>query len=94
MLTKVRRRVVFGAGTVTLAVVLMVVVPLAGLLPGGAPAPALWLAIAGVGMVAIVVAALLEQGRAVAHKAIIGFRDATKDWEGWSAPHPPTNSAL
>lgn len=94
VLTKVRRRVVFGATTITLAVLLLVVVPLAGLIPH-AGGPALWLALAGVGLVAITVAALLEQGRALAHRAITGFRDATEGWEGWSThPHPPASSGI
>jgi hypothetical protein len=78
--TKVRRRVASGVVVVGVAVTELVAVPLVRLLPawGGA---GLWLLIAGVGLLALAAATLLEEGRAAVHKAMSTFGDMTKGWE-------------
>jgi len=57
-----------------------VIVPLVGLVPkvGG---PGLWLAIAALGVTAILVAAFLEQGRTATRRGVQRLRDLTSDWE-------------
>ena len=87
VLTRVRRRLVFGAGTIALAVASMILVPLAGLVPqvGG---PALWLALAVLGLTAILIAAFLEQGRATARRVLDSLHDLTRGWEGWTTHRP------
>ena len=78
--TKVRRRVASGVVVVGVAVTELIAVPLVRLLPawGGA---GLWLLIAGVGLVALAAATLLEEGRAAVRKAASNFGDMTKGWE-------------
>ena len=93
VLTRVRRRLMFGAATIALAVALMVLVPLAGLLPQ-ARSPLLWLAIAALGLVAIVVAAFIERGRSTVVRMTRSFLDLTSGWEGWSATSPPESPAV
>ena len=83
VLTRVRRRLVFGAATIALAVALMVLVPLVGLIPE-AGSPALWLTVAAAGLVAIVVAAFIEQGRNTVLRMAKSFRQLTEGWEGWT----------
>ncbi len=80
VLTRVRRRLAFGVGTVTLAVVLMFVGPLVDLVPQIHGAT-LWLVIAAFGVVAITIAAFLERGRAAVRSAVAGVRTLTADWE-------------
>jgi hypothetical protein len=80
VVTRVRRRVAFGAGTVALAAALMLIAPLADLVPR-VRGPALWLTIAGIGLVAILVAAFLERGRTAVSRAVTTLREATADWE-------------
>ena len=80
VLTRVRRRALFGVATFALSLVLMVVVPLVGLTPQFS-GPALWLTIAAVGLVAIFVAAFLEQGRRVVNQAVTRLRELTTNWE-------------
>lgn len=80
LLTRVRRRLAFGAATVGLALFLIVVPPLVGLVPeasGWTP----WALIAGLGLLAILVAALLERGRRAVRSAIRRFRQLTAGWE-------------
>ena len=78
--TRVRRRVAAGAVVVLAALVVLVAVPLVALLPawGGA---GLWLLIAGVGLVAVLVATFVERGRTVARSTIARVGEATADWE-------------
>jgi hypothetical protein len=80
VLTRVRRRALFGSGAVVVAAALVVIVPLVGLVPkvGG---PGLWLAIAALGVTAILVAAFLEQGRTATRRGVQRLRDLTSDWE-------------
>jgi len=80
VLSRVRRRLVFGAATVVVALVLMAVPPLAGLVPGirgWVP----WALLVGVGMIAILAAAFLEQGRRAVHRAVRRFAELTEGWE-------------
>jgi cell division protein FtsW (lipid II flippase) len=80
VLTRVRRRALFGVATFVLSLVLMIVVPLVGLTPQFS-GPALWITIAAVGLVAIFVAAFLEQGRRAVTQAVARLRELTKDSE-------------
>jgi hypothetical protein len=80
VLTKVRRRLAVGVGSVILAVVLMLVGPLVQIVPQIHGA-ALWLVIAAIGALAIVVAALVERGRAAVRTAVAGIRVLTDGWE-------------
>jgi len=80
VLTRVRRRLLAGVGTVLVAMALLVLVPLVQLIPswGGA---GLWLAIGAVGVTAVLVATLLEEGRAAAGRALARLEQATAGWE-------------
>jgi len=66
--TRVRRRFAAGAVVILVSLVLAVMAPLVALVPvwGGA---AVWIAVAVVGMVAVLVATLLERGKAAAERA-------------------------
>jgi hypothetical protein len=80
VLTRVRRRLFFGASTVALALLLLVVPPLVGLVPeirGWVP----WALLAGVGMIALLVAAFLEQGRRFVRRTVQRFSELTEGWE-------------
>lgn len=95
--TKVRRRAAFGVGSVLLAVTLLIGVPVARAVPN-LSGPALWLTIAGMGLVAIVVATMLEQGRSVVRRWAVALDEMTNDWEHLggadTAPAaPPTGGA-
>jgi len=79
-ITKVRRRLALGALIVLLAVLILVAVPLVQLLPSWEGA-ALWVLIAVVGLVAVLVAAFLERGKAAARKGLARFAEVTQDWE-------------
>ncbi|WP_372594723.1 hypothetical protein, partial [Actinotalea sp.] len=76
--TRVRRRVAAAAVVVLVSLVLAVAVPLVALLPawGGA---AVWIAVAVVGLVAVLAATLLEKGRAAVRAA--SQRAAAQGWE-------------
>lgn len=79
-LTGVRRRLFFGAATVAGALVLMVVPPLVGLVDeirGWVP----WALLAGAGMIALLVAAFLEQGRRFVRRTVQRFSELTEGWE-------------
>jgi len=80
VVTRVRRRVATGALVVLVAVVLLVAVPLVQLLPawGGA---GVWLLLAGVGLVAVLVATMLERGRAAVRTTLGRIGEVTADWE-------------
>jgi hypothetical protein len=78
--TRVRRRALFGAAAVGLSALLMLAVPLAELVPQLEGA-ALWATVAALGLVAIVVAALLEQGRRRVRSTVARIDELTRDWE-------------
>jgi hypothetical protein len=78
--TRVRRRALFGAGTVVAAVIAMVALPLADLVPRLTGA-AIWITIAAFGLLALLVAAFLEQGRRRVHAAVARLADLTAGWE-------------
>ncbi|MGB7981190.1 MAG: hypothetical protein WCF36_10415 [Candidatus Nanopelagicales bacterium] len=80
MITQVRRRVLAGGVVVLAAAVLVLAVPLLQNLPdwGGA---GMWILIAGVGITALLIASLIEQGRSATNAAIGRFSDLTKEWE-------------
>ncbi len=78
--TRVRRRALFGAGTVVAAVFAMIALPLADLVPRLTGAT-LWITIAALGLLALLVAAFLEQGRRKMHDAIERLADLTAGWE-------------
>jgi hypothetical protein len=80
VLTRVRRRLAAGALIVLASLVLLIAVPLVGLMPAWQGA-ALWVLIAAVGLVALLIASFLEQGKAAAHKGMSRFGEATAGWE-------------
>jgi hypothetical protein len=80
LLTRVRRRVAFSAGAVTLAVVLMIVVPIAWSVPNWRGAT-LWIALAVIGLVAIFVAAFLERSITLVREILSSLRRRTAEWE-------------
>ncbi len=80
ILTRVRRRLVLGAVTVPVALVLMIasaVVSKAPQLHGWVP----WVIVAVIGLAAIFLAAFVERGRRRARQAIKRFGELTKGWE-------------
>jgi peptidoglycan/LPS O-acetylase OafA/YrhL len=79
-LTEVRRRLAGGLATVAAALALLLGVPLARLVPQ-AGAPVLWLAMVVVGLVAVVAAAGLEQGRARVRRLVRRAGRLTDGWE-------------
>lgn len=78
--TKVRRRVLFGAGVAALAVALMVGGPIVRLVPS-VIGPALWVVLAVAGVVLIAIATGLERGRAKVAAAIRRLDTLTEGWE-------------
>ena len=80
LITRVRRRLLAGVLVTLAGAVLVVAVPLVQLLPswGGA---GLWILIAGVGILAVLVATFLEQGRAAIRAGLGRFSEETKEWE-------------
>ena len=80
LLTKVRRRVVAGGVVVIAAVVVLLAVPLVNLLPGW-QGTALWIFVAGVGLVALLAATVVEKGRLVARKALERYVALGDKWE-------------
>lgn len=79
-LTKIRRRVFFGAGAVVLAVTLMLGGPIARMVPN-VTGPALWITIAATGVVLIALATGLERGRATVAATIRRLDSLTEGWE-------------
>ena len=77
---RVRRRVVYGAVVVVIAVVELIAVPLVRLLPAMGSV-GVWILIAAVGLLAIGAATLLEASRAAARKVAAGFTESTRGWE-------------
>ena len=80
LLTKVRRRVVACGVVVIAAVVVLLAVPLVNLLPGW-QGTALWIFVAGVGLVALLAATVVEKGRLVARKALERYLALGDEWE-------------
>jgi hypothetical protein len=80
VLTRVRRRLAAGALIVLASLVLLIAVPLVRLMPAWQGAT-LWVLIAAVGLVALLIASFLEQGKAAAHKGMGRFGEATAGWE-------------
>ncbi|EWT05857.1 hypothetical protein N864_01700 [Intrasporangium chromatireducens Q5-1] len=80
IVTEVRRRVSAGVGTVLVAVLLLVAVPLVDLLPRWQGA-AVWIVIAVLGLVAVLAAAFVEQGKVAARKGLAQLTEATAGWE-------------
>jgi hypothetical protein len=80
VLTRVRRRLLAGVVVVLVALAVLILVPLVGLLPAWRGA-GLWVAVAVTGVVALLIAASLERGRAAAHAAVIGLHTLTDGWE-------------
>ncbi|MFM7062857.1 MAG: hypothetical protein ACKO04_05105, partial [Actinomycetes bacterium] len=79
-LTRVRRRVVGGVATVVLAALLLVVVPMVDL-ARRAGGPVVWLLVAGAGLLAIGVAAVVERRRRSAERGTGRLADAVRGWE-------------
>ena len=75
-----RHRLLAGVLATLAGAVLVVAVPLVQLLPswGGA---GLWILTAGTGILAVLVATFLEQGRTVIRAGLGRFSEETKDWE-------------
>ena len=80
LITRVRRRLLAGVLVTLAGAVLVVAVPLVQLLPswGGA---GLWILIAGMGILAVLVATFLEQGRTAIRAGLGRFSEETKEWE-------------
>ena len=82
-LTKVRRRALFGLATVLVSVALLFGIPLGhfvathDVLTSGT----MWLLVAAAGVIALVTAAFLEQGRIKVRAAVRKLHDLTSDWE-------------
>lgn len=83
--TRVRRRCLVGSAAIALALVIVVVVPLAREVPTWR-GPALWLSLIGLGVVALLVAGFFEQGRRVVRRWRAAFEEVTKDWEHIGGP--------
>lgn len=79
-LSRVRRRLVGGAATVVAGVAILVLVPMVDV-ARRVTGVWVWLAVAGVGLVAILVAAFLEQSRSAIRRTVRRVRDLTADWE-------------
>lgn len=79
-LTHVRRRLLGGAAGFVLSLLLLIAIPLIRVLPnlGGV---VVWLSLAGVGVIAIVAAVLLDATRAAIKRGAERFTDLTKGWE-------------
>lgn len=78
--TRVRRRAVAGAAAIAVTLAIVIVVPLSGVVTS-IDGPAMWLTLAGTGLLAIVVAATLEQGRQLVRSVGARLREATADRE-------------
>lgn len=80
VITRVRRRLLAGAAVVLLGTVIAVVLPLVAIVPAWGSA-AVWVAVAVVGLLAVLAATLLERGRAVIRTGRSRMRAATTGWE-------------
>ncbi len=79
-ITSVRRRLVTGAALVALGLVVLVGIPLVRLLPAWEGAT-LWLLVGGLGIALVLVATMLERGRAAVRAGTRRLRDLTEGWE-------------
>jgi hypothetical protein len=80
LLTKVRRRLLAGAGIVLAAVVVLLAVPLVSLLPSW-QGTALWIFLAGAGLVALLAATAIEKGRVLVGHALARYTALGETWE-------------
>jgi hypothetical protein len=80
VLTRVRRRLVTGVALGILGVVVLVAVPLVHLLPAWEGA-ALWVLVGGVGLALVLVATMLERGRAAVRAGNRRLHALTQGWE-------------
>ena len=81
VVSRVRRRAAAGIVVVLVSLVLLVGVPLWGLLLPSWNAASLWILIGVAGLVALVVAGLLDWGRAATRRQLTRIADATAGWE-------------
>jgi hypothetical protein len=80
LVTRVRRRLAAGVVTVAGALVVFVVVPMVRLLPAWEGAW-LWLLIGAIGVVALLAATVLEEGRELVQRGMRRFGQMTEHWE-------------
>jgi hypothetical protein len=78
--TRIRRRLVIGATSVALGALMLLVVPLARIIPQFR-GPALWATVIVLGMALIGAAVAIERGRSRLRLTIGRLRDLTADWE-------------
>jgi hypothetical protein len=79
-ISRVRRRTEVGAGAILVAVILMVAVPVVRIIPQFQGA-ALWGAMAAIGIVLLIVATSLEQGRSRVKRTIRRLEELMVGWE-------------
>jgi hypothetical protein len=79
VVTKVRRRAAFGAGSIVLAVVLLIGVPLVDAAPWRGPG--LWVTVTAIGLAATIMATMLERGRSRLEQMMHHLGDMTEGWE-------------
>lgn len=79
VVTKVRRRTGFGAGTVVVAVLLLLGVPLSDL--GTLRGAAVWVTVIAIGLSAVIVATTIERGRDQLVRIKHHLADMTQGWE-------------
>lgn len=79
-LTQVRRRAAFGVATVLLAAALLLVAPIARIVPSIHGA-GVWAALVAAGIVLIAVASGLERGRTTVNAAVHRLSEVTRGWE-------------
>ena len=80
IITRIRRRLIMGAAGVVTGALLMVVVPLARVIPQFR-GPALWATVIVLGVALIGTAVGLERGRSTVRVTVQKLRDLTSDWE-------------
>jgi hypothetical protein len=85
-LTQVRRRLAFGTIGIMLAIVLLIGIPITRVVTrpradSGAGPIALWLCLAAAGVVALSVAAMIEEGRRRVRRAVLRIGELTEGWE-------------
>ncbi len=78
--TKVRRRLAAGVGVVIVAVIMLIAVPLLPLMPEWRGAT-LWVAVAGLGLAAIIIATFIERGRAKVGAWVTSLSESLDHWE-------------